>query len=124
MRLGGPVFDYESPEQWVRAVRAAGYRAAYCPLEAEAGADTIAAYAQAARQADVVIAEAGAWSNPLSPDPAARQAALEKCQRQLALADEIGARCCVNISGSRGELWYGPHPDNLTPATFDLIVET
>ena len=124
MRLGGPVYDYQSPEQWVAAVRAAGYRAAYCPLEAAAGADVIAAYAQAARQADIVIAEVGAWSNPLSPEPATRQAALDKCRRQLALADEIGALCCVNISGSRGAQWDGPHPDNLTPATFELIVET
>ena len=30
----------------------------------------------------------------------------------------------MNISGSRGKDWAGPHPDNLTPATFDLIVET
>lgn len=124
MRLGGPVYDYQSPAQWVAAVQAAGYRAAYCPVEAAAGSAVIAAYAQAARQADIVIAEVGAWSNPLSPEAATRQAALEKCQRQLALAEEIGALCCVNISGSRGAQWDGPHPDNLTPATFDLIVET
>jgi sugar phosphate isomerase/epimerase len=41
----------------------------------------------------------------------------------LALADEIGARCCVNISGSRGERWDGPHADNLTRETFDAIVQ-
>ena len=45
------------------------------------------------------------------------------CKKQLALADAIGARCCVNIAGSRGAQWDGPHPDNLTEATFDLIVE-
>jgi sugar phosphate isomerase/epimerase len=71
-----------------------------------------------------VIAEVGAWSNPLSPDEATRKAARLKCEQQLALADEIGARCCVNITGSRGERWDGPHPDNLTPETFDAIVET
>ncbi len=43
----------------------------------------------------------------------------------MVLADEIGANCCVNISGSRNpEKWDGPHKDNLTPETFDLIVET
>jgi sugar phosphate isomerase/epimerase len=72
----------------------------------------------------VVIAEVGAWSNPLSPDEKTRHSALAKCQAQLALADEIGARCCVNIAGSRGQQWYEPHPDNLTSATVDLIVET
>jgi sugar phosphate isomerase/epimerase len=30
----------------------------------------------------------------------------------------------VNVAGSRGEEWYGPHEDNLTPDTFGLIVES
>jgi len=58
------------------------------------------------------------------PDENARRAAIEYCQNRLALADRIGARCCVNIAGSRGEQWDGPHPDNLTEDTFDLIVDT
>lgn len=125
MRLGGPIFrKYDNPEAWVGAVKAAGYRAAYCPVGPEAGADAVGAYAQAAAQADLVIAEVGAWSNPLSPDDAVRAAALDKCRKALALADAIGARCCVNIAGSRGPKWDGPHADDLTPATFDLIVET
>ena len=40
------------------------------------------------------------------------------------MADEIGARCCVNIAGSRGAKWDGPHPADLTPETFDLIVQS
>lgn len=31
---------------------------------------------------------------------------------------------CVNIAGSRGEPWDGPHPTNFTQETFDMIVET
>lgn len=111
-------------EEWIAALRAAGYRAALCPVAADADTATIQAYADAARAADIAIAEVGAWSNPLSRDDTERRAAIAKCQRQLALADEIGARCCVNIAGSRGEQWDGPHPDNLTDATFDLIVDT
>ena len=76
------------------------------------------------KKADIVIAEVGAWSNPISIDDTEREAALEKCRIQLALADRIGANCCVNISGSRGPKWDGPHPDNLTDDTFDLIVES
>ncbi len=125
MRLGGPVFgDCASPERWVAAVRAAGYRAAYCPVDANAPDAVVRAYADAAREADIVIAEVGAWSNPLSPDDATRTAAIRHCQDQLTLADRIGARCCVNIAGSRGAQWDGPHPDNLMPQTFDLIVES
>ena len=124
MRLGGSIFtEHPTPERWVAVLRAAGYTAAYCPVGAEADSTTVLAYAQAATEAGIVIAEVGAWSNPLSADSAEAQAALEKCQTQLALADEIGARCCVNISGSRGLPWDGPHPDNLTPGTFDMVVE-
>jgi len=113
-----------TPELWVKAHKMLGYRAALCPASADDDASTIQSYVLAAREADIVIAEVGAWSNPLSPDLDERKAALEKCQTQLALADEVGARCCVNISGSRGQPWDGPHPDNLTPETFDMVVET
>lgn len=123
MRFGGPVFfDGDDPGAWAAAVRAEGYRAAYCPVSAEAGSDVIRAYAQAAQQAGLVIAEVGAWSNPMSADAETAAQALEYNQRQLALADEIGALCCVNISGSRGAVWDGPHPQNLTAGTFEQVV--
>jgi sugar phosphate isomerase/epimerase len=125
MRLGGPVLEpYGNPEAWIAALQARGYRAANCPVSKDTDEATIKAYVDAAAQADIVIAEVGAWSNPVSPDDEVRRAAIAKCQEQLALADRVGALCCVNITGSRGEVWDGPHPDNLTPETFDLIVET
>ncbi len=124
MRLGGPVFEkVESPDQWVAAVKALGYRAAYCPLPVDSPPDLIATYRAAAAKADIVIAEVGAWSNPMSPDAATRKAAVEKCRKSLALADEIGARCCVNIVGSRGSIWNGPCHEDLTEETFGMIVE-
>lgn len=123
--LGGPVFgEYESPDQWVDQVQSLGYRAAYCPVGADTDDATVQSYARAAEQADIVIAEVGAWSNPISPDEQEREMALDKCRRQLHLADRIGANCCVNISGSRGLEWAGPHPENLTEETFEMIVET
>ena len=60
----------------------------------------------------------------MSPDEETRSKALEKCKASLQLADEMGARCCVNIAGSRGEKWDGPCAEDLTPETFDCIVET
>lgn len=123
MRLGGPVFaKSDSPESWADAVVAGGYRAAYCPIGPEAASETVQAYAAEARKADIVIAEVGAWSNPLSPDAATAEAAIEKCKASLALADRIGARCCVNIAGSRGKKWDGPDAADLTDGTFDMIV--
>jgi sugar phosphate isomerase/epimerase len=125
MRLGGPVFNsLRSPDEWVRSLLRRGYRAAYCPVTTHDDHATVQEYLQAAKQADIVIAEVGAWSNPLSPDDQTRADAVRYCQEQLALADEVGARCCVNITGSRGDLWDGPHPDNLTRETFDCVVET
>ncbi len=125
MRLGGPVHGrFDSPPEWAAAVRRLGYSAAYCPLNGDEGDAVVEAYAQAAADAGLVIAEIGAWSNPLSPDEATRRAAIAYCQQRLALADRIGARCCVNIAGSRGPKWDGPHPADLTEETFDLIVET
>jgi sugar phosphate isomerase/epimerase len=123
MRLGGPTFaKADDPESWAAAVLAAGYRAAYCPVAPKTDAGTVNAYAIAAGKADIVIAEVGAWSNPMSPDPATAAAAMEKCKASLALADRIGARCCVNIAGSCGKKWDGPDVADLTEATFDRIV--
>jgi sugar phosphate isomerase/epimerase len=124
MRLGAPVFDAaDTPELWAEAHRRAGYRAAYCPVDATAPDELIRAYADVARKNDLIIAETGAWSNSISPDTVIRGAAIRLCCAQLDLADRIGARCCVNISGSRGAQWDGPHPENLTRDTFDLVVQ-
>ena len=125
MRLGGPIFgEISNPDSWAEAVKNHGYSAAFCPVNIDSDESTIDAYIEAAKKADIVIAEVGAWSNPVSIDDAERQAALERCRTQLALADRVGANCCVNISGSRGPKWDGPHPDNLIDDTFDLIVES
>jgi sugar phosphate isomerase/epimerase len=125
LRFGGPVFEkYQDPEGWVQAVKRLGYSAAYCPVDADAADDVVKAYERAAQKADIIIAEVGAWSNPISPDEGTRRAALQTCRRQLALADRIGARCCVNITGSRGMQWDGPAAENFTEETFDMIVQT
>jgi sugar phosphate isomerase/epimerase len=43
---------------------------------------------------------------------------------KLALADEIGASCCVNTAGSFSQdNWDGPHPRNLSEEAFEMIVE-
>ncbi len=125
LRLGGPVFEKtQDPPGWIAAVKKLGYSAAYCPVGPDAGDDVVRAYEEAAAKAGIIIAEVGAWSNPISPDEPTRKAALEKCRVSLALADRIGARCCVNIAGTRSTQWDGPDADNFTRGTFDMIVET
>lgn len=122
VRLGAPLpKTFDSPEGWIELLRARGFRTAYWP---DASDDTVAAYADAAAAAGISIAEVGAWSNPLSPDEAARASALERCKTRLDLADRVDARCCVNIAGSHSQIWDGPHPDNLSRDTFALIVDS
>jgi sugar phosphate isomerase/epimerase len=123
LRLGGPVKE-KDPIKWIQMHKTLGYRAAYCPAKVSDPDDLVQTYERLAKENDIVIAEVGAWSNPISDNPEDRKNALTKCREQLALADRIGARCCVNISGSRGSKWDGPDPRNLTDETFDLIVET
>jgi sugar phosphate isomerase/epimerase len=125
VRLGSPLPPtWDSADGWVAALRGGGFRTAVWPLGDDARDDEIAAYAEAAAAAGIVIAEVGAWSNPISPDEATRAAAVERSKRQLALADRVGARCCVNLAGTRSETWDGPHPDNLSADTFALVVDS
>lgn len=128
MRLGAPFPNHEGdPHRWVASLKEAGYAASFSPVQysPDLESETVAAFRKAAEDADIVIAEVGAWSNPIDPDPEKAAAALEKCIHNLALGEELGARCCVNIVGSRNpKKWDGPHPDNFSSDTFDLIVET
>ena len=125
VRLGGPVFDpYDGPDSWVKSLKDLGFRAAYCPVKPGEDESIIRAYEKAAMENDIVIAEVGAWSNTIASDPDEAKAALDKCIAGLELADQIGSRCCVNVSGSKNaEYWAGPHKDNLTDETFDQVVE-
>jgi len=125
MRLGAPLSGkWTNPDEWVQLVQASGYTAAYCPV-GPGPDDNAAAYAQAAQKAGIVIAEVGAWSNPIDCDPAKARAAITHCQKSLDLAERIAARCCVNIAGSRSPVtWHGPYHTNFSRETFDMIVAT
>jgi sugar phosphate isomerase/epimerase len=125
MRLTGVIhIDDISPDVWIAAVRERGYRCAVFPIDSSLSDDIVNDYRRAADAAGIQIAEVGVWRNTIGPDPDQRKAGILYSQQQLALADRIGARCCVNGTGSRHADGYGPHPDNLTQDTFDLIVET
>jgi sugar phosphate isomerase/epimerase len=125
IRLGAPVFGApKEPEELALAHRKLGYRAAYCPGVSLADTDRIRAIRAAFEKHDVVIAEVGRWCNLLEADPAKRAENLKRVTEGLALADQIGARCCVDIAGSfNPEVWYGPHPKNLSREFFDATVE-
>ena len=125
MRLGAPVFDtYESGEEWGLIHQKYGYRAAYSPINNKDELHRKDEFIKAAEKYDIVIAEVGAWGNPMALHPDERRRNIEHCKNRLYVADEIGAACCVNIAGNVGERWDGHSDKNLTNETFDLIVET
>jgi sugar phosphate isomerase/epimerase len=125
VRLGGPVSgNFNDPSEWIKAVKSLGYSAAYCPVQPGASAELIKSFRSEAKKNNILIAEVGAWNNMMDLKENLRKDAIDKNIEALQLADEIGAGCCVNISGARGEVWDGPYPGNYSKETFDMIVET
>ena len=116
VRLGAPLFfSDEDPEAWARRARELGYGAVYAPGCRLDDRARIGAITEAAARHDIVIAEVGRWVNLLDPSPEEAKKNLDYVTEGLALAEELGARCCVDIAGSfGGDPWYGPDPRNLT----------
>jgi sugar phosphate isomerase/epimerase len=125
MRLGGPIFlKSEDPRELAREHRRLGYSAAYCPALKPGDTARAREIEKAFAAENVVIAEVGAWVNMLDPDPEKRSANLRYVAERLTIADEVGARCCVDIAGSyHPKVWYAPHADNLSQGFFDATVE-
>jgi sugar phosphate isomerase/epimerase len=125
VRLGGPVFlRSEDPVQLAREHRRVGYSAAYCPAAEARDGQRIRAIRDAFAAENVIIAEVGAWKNMLDPDPATRKSNLDYVSARLAVAEAVGARCCVDIAGSYNpKSWFGMHPKNLSKEFFDATVE-
>ena len=125
VRLGGPVFHASAdPEGLALAHRKLGYRAAYCPAVPLGDTERIRDVSRAFAKHDVVLAEVGRWCNLLDPDLARRTANLKTVTEGLALAEAVGARCCVDIAGSfNPKVWFGPHPNDLSKEFFDATVE-
>jgi sugar phosphate isomerase/epimerase len=123
--LGGPVFlSTDDPGSLAREHRRLGYAAAYCPKAEPTDTARIRAIEKAFAAQNVVIAEVGAWKNMLDPDGAKRRANLAYVIERCHLAQEVGARCCVDIAGSYNPtVWYGPNPKNLSQNFFDATVE-
>lgn len=125
LRLGGPLRNPGGdPRTLARHHRELGYRAAYCPDLAIEDTNSIAETRRAFEAEGVVIAEVGAWVNILDADSEKRRKNLEHVISRLALADEVGALCCVDIAGSYNpQQWDGPHQDNFGTEFFEATVE-
>ena len=126
MLLGGTVAGpFQSPEEWEKLLAASHFKAVTAPFDCRTPRETIKAYCEAAKRQEAVIAEAGVWKNLFDPDPVKAAAALEYAKGQLALADEWGIPCCVNIAGTRSSAgWDAADKSNFTEETYAEIIRS
>lgn len=115
MRLGGPVFKpTKEVKELVEVHQSLGYSAAYCqyiedPYHREE-------YKSAFKEADIVLAELGAYCLNISDQDFTRQESnIQEIIKRLQQAEEMEARCCVMHGGSYNNKGcvYG-HPKNFS----------
>lgn len=123
MRIGAHVFGYTNAREWAQLHQKLGYGAAYWPLSPDAPEDQVKEYAAEAKRHDLLISEIGAWNNMLDANKLAAEKNIQANIDALRLADRVGARCCINITGSLSDTWDGPHPQNMSQAVFEKAVE-
>ena len=139
LRFGGPIFldtsqaagageshgaEATDPEALVRAHQAKGFTAAYAPKVSLEDSDHVRAIREAFQAAGIAIAEVGYWQNLVDTDPETRKTHRQAMVEALALAEELGARCAVDIFGSychgNGDSKHAAQ--NFAPAAFDEAV--
>lgn len=115
--------QHASPAAWAARHKALGLGAVVFPVSCEDGEETVLAYRKAADEAGLRIAEVGVWRNTLAADPDERKKWIAYAIRQLEMADEIGAACCVNVVGTPfGPRWDGGYRDNFSDGAWDAAV--
>ena len=126
VRLGGPIFKKsDDPRELAREHRRLGYSAAYCPeskVEDTARNRGDREGVRGGKRGDRRGGRLEEHDGPRRRTSAARTG--EYVAQRMALAEAVGARCCVDIAGSYNPTsWYGPHPKNLSQEFFDATVE-
>jgi len=120
MRLGiNTTPEHKSPEEWAKKLAERGLKACAFPLDYRADVNRIDEYVKAAKEYDLLIAEVGIWNSPHDPDEKKAQHARMVCEEQFRLAEYIQARCCVNVSGAAGPVWYYCYEENFTKRLYD-----
>ena len=123
MRIGGSVVKpYKTPAEWLSHVKELGYSAVIFPVDSTAPKSVIRDYLNCCRDNDLLIGEVGVWRNCMSQTDVEKH--IEYAIRQLELAEEVGANCCVNIAGSWGSRWDGYDAAQGTQTYYDAVVKT
>jgi sugar phosphate isomerase/epimerase len=91
------------PEEFAAWLEKSGYKAGYLPYEWKIRPGMIKEIEEvrsAFKKHNIVLAEVGVWRNPFDPDPAKADENIDYIIERLTLADEVNARCTVNVIGS------------------------
>lgn len=125
MRLGiSSSLSGLSPREWADKMVSLGCKSVVFPVDCTADDRLIDEYVSEAKSHDLMIAEVGIWRNAISDDEAEAAQNLAYSIEQLKLADRIGARCCVNITGAvGGPRWDGGYKENFTEKAWNKSVE-
>lgn len=111
--------EHSSPEEWADILVSMGLSACTFPLKWNADYSLIEKYKKAAEDRGIIFAEVGVWNSPNSTDNKEAEAAYIACRESLAIADYIGANCCVNISGAAGPVWNDCYAENYSEAIYE-----
>ena len=124
MRLGiSSSLNGLSPKDWAEKLVALGCRSVVFPVDSSSSKELINEYVNEAKSHDLLIAEVGIWRNAIDPNTEKAQNNIDYSINQLKLADDIGARCCVNVAGALGERWDGGYKENFSNYAWDKTVE-
>lgn len=125
MKLGiAKALAHNTAKEWAEKHSALGLSAVVFPVNCNAEKQKIIDYKHAADDYGFTIAEVGAWRNLLDKNPQKAQENLEFSMRTMEMADKIGAKCVVNISGSTSdEFWDGGARGNYSQETFDKVIK-
>lgn len=125
MRLGIAMnLSHDSPEEWAEKHKKLGLSSVVFPCGHFEDVSKIDCYVKACKDFDLTIAEVGAWKNLLSLNEKEKKDNFDFCKKQLELAEYIGALCCVNISGAKGQVWDGGYKENYYEKTYSEIIDT
>ena len=124
MLLGGTVTGkWTCAAEWEALLKRSRFRAVTAPFTCNTPKEETEAYCEAARRCGVRFAEVGVWKNLMDPDEKAAKEAMAFAKGQLALADELGIPCCVNVAGTSGPAgWDAADRSNYTEETYGKII--
>ena len=124
MKLGiSSRLEHTTPQDWASKHKALRLESVVFPVSCLDGEDCVMAYKKAADDAGLIVAEVGIWRNTLAADPQERRQWIDYSIQQLRMADEIGAKCCVNVVGTPyGPRWDGGYRNNFSKELWQMAI--